>query len=182
MVGDTKFPRNTEDVEEALETLIKANPEAVIMVGPYKPCAAFIKRAKARGFKAKFLNVSFVGMDALIKELGRDGDGVIVTQVMPNPNDSSLPIVKQYLADIKAAGHPPDYMSLEGYVGAAVMVEVLKKTHPLTRGSFISAFEQSDMDLGGLRIAFSPSSHQGLKNIFLTKIQNGKAVTISKLD
>jgi ABC-type branched-subunit amino acid transport system substrate-binding protein len=182
MVGDTKFPRNTEEVDEGLEALIKANPEAVIMVGPYKPCATFIKKAKARGFKAKFLNVSFVGTDALIKELGADGEGVIVTQVMPNPNDSTLPIVKQYLADMKAAGHQPDYMSLEGYAGAAVMVEVLKKTRTLTRESFTATFEQFNMELGGLNVAFSPSSHQGLKNIFLTKIMNGKVLTIHKLE
>ncbi len=127
MAGDSKFQRNTVDVEGGLEELIKANPEAVIMVGPYKPLAVFIKKAKARGFKAKFLAVSFVGMDALIGELGGEGDGVIVTQVMPNPNDSSLPIVKQYLADMKAAGRHSDFMSLEGYVDAAVMVEALKK-------------------------------------------------------
>jgi branched-chain amino acid transport system substrate-binding protein len=182
MAGDTKFARNTEQVDEGLEALVKANPEAVIMVGPYKPCATFIKKAKARGFNPKFLNVSFVGTDALIKELGEKGDGVIVTQVMPNPSDSTLPIVKQYLADMKAAGHEPDYMSLEGYVGAAVMVEALKITRPLTRASFTSAFEQLNTNMGGLKISFDPSNHQGLKDIFLTKILNGKALTITKLD
>lgn len=182
MVGDTKFPRNTEEVSEGLEALIKADPEAVIMIGPYSPCATFIRKAKARGFKAKFLNVSFVGTDALIKELGESGDGVIVTQVMPNPSDSVLPIVKQYLADMKSAGIAPDYMSLEGYVGAAVMVEALKKTRSLTRQSFTASFEQLNMKMGGLEISFSPENHQGLKNIFLTKIQSGKAITIPKLD
>ena len=182
MTGDAKFQRNTEDVEEGLESLIQAKPEAVILVGPYKPCAAFIKKAKIRGFKPKFLNLSFVGTEALIKELGESGEGVIVTQVMPNPDDSTLAVVKQYLADMKAAGHPPDYTSLEGYVGAAVMVEALKKSHPLNRPTFLASFEQLNAKMGGLDISFGPENHQGLKNIFLTRIQNGKAVTISKLD
>ena len=182
LVGDSKFVRNTVDVEEGLSALIKANPEAVVMVGPYKPCAAFIKKAKEQGFRPKFLTVSFVGTDALIQELGADGDGVIVTQVMPNPNDSSLPIVRQYLSDMAVVEHRPDYMSLEGYVDAVVMVEALQKTSPLDRRTFLSTFEGLDTNVGGLNVVFSPSSHQGLKQIFLTKIQKGKAVTISKFD
>jgi len=150
------------------------------MVGTYKPCAAFIKKAKARGFNPKFLNVSFVGTDALIQELGKDGDGVIVTQVMPNPADSSLAVVHQYLSDMKAAGQRPDFMSLEGYVGAMVMVEALKKTSPLTRASFLSTFEGLKMNAGGLNVSYSPSNHQGLDQIFLTKIENEKAVTITR--
>ncbi|HET6465111.1 MAG TPA: ABC transporter substrate-binding protein [Nitrospiria bacterium] len=182
LVGDSKFPRNTVDVDEGLEALIKANPEAVIMVGTYKPCAAFIKKAKARGFNPKFLNVSFVGTDALIQELGKDGNGVIVTQVMPNPTDSALTVVKQYLSDMKAAGQRPDFMSLEGYVDAVVMVEALKKTSPLTRASFISTFEGLKMNAGGLNVSFSSNNHQGLDQIFLTKIQNEKAVTITRFE
>lgn len=181
LVGDSKFARNTVEVDEALEALVKANPEAVIMVGPYKPCAAFIKKAKARGFAPKFLNVSFVGTDALIEELGKDGDGIIVTQVMPNPGDSSEVIIKQYLSDIKAAGGEPNFVSLEGYVGAKIMVDVLRKTAPLTRNAFLSAFEKLTSSEGGLNVAFSQSNHQGLQQIFLTKIEKGKAMTILKL-
>jgi len=182
LVGDSKFPRNTVDVDEGLEALIKADPEAVIMVGTYKPCAVFIKKAKSRGFNPRFLNVSFVGTDALIQELGKDGNGVIVTQVMPNPTDSSLAVVKQYISDMKAAGQRPDFMSLEGYVDAVVMVEALKKTSPMTRASFITTFEGLKMNAGGLNVSFSSNNHQGLDQIFLTKIQNEKAVTITRFE
>jgi len=182
LAGDSKFVRNTVDVEEGLQALIKENPEAVVMVGPYKPCAAFIRKAKEKGFHPMFLTVSFVGTDALIKELGADGDGVIVTQVMPNPSDSPLPIVRQYLADMAAVEHKPDFMSLEGYVDAVVMVEALQKSSSLDRTSFLSAFEGLDASVGGLNIAFSPSSHQGMRQVFLTKIHKGKAVTISKFE
>jgi branched-chain amino acid transport system substrate-binding protein len=102
--------------------------------------------------------------------------------VMPNPNDSSLPIVKQYLSDMKAAGHHSDFMSLEGYVDAAVMVEALKKASSLTRPSFLSSFEGLNINVGGLIVGLSPTNHQGLKQIFLTKIEHGKAITITKFD
>jgi len=181
LVADSKFQRNTVDVDEGLQEIIKADPEAVVIVGTYRPCAAFIRKALAKGFHPKFLTLSFVGTDALIKELGSDIEGVFVTQVMPNPRDSALPIVKQYLSDIAAAGHSPDFTSLEGYVDAIVMTEALKRTSPLTRSGFINTFETLKMYLGGLEIAFSPTDHQGLKQIFLTKIEKGKAITITKL-
>lgn len=183
LVGDGKYTRNTVEINEALEVLKNANPEAIIMVGTYKPCAEFIKRAKSQSFKPKFLNISFVGTYALIQELGSDGDGVIVTQVVPNPIDSPLPIVKQYKEDMALAGRGAlDFTSLEGYIDAVVLVEGLKKTESLTRSSFISTMEGMDLNVGGLTVSFSPSNHQALKQVFLTKIEKGKAVSISKLE
>jgi branched-chain amino acid transport system substrate-binding protein len=183
LTGDGKYARNTVEIADGLEAVIKANPEAVIMVGTYKPCAEFIKKAKSQGFKPRFLNVSFVGTYALIQELGSEGDGVIITQVVPNPIDSSLPIVKQYKEDMSTAGRGSfDLTSLEGYIDAAVLVEGLKKADSLTRSSFLSAMEGLKVTIGGLNISFSPSNHQALKEVFLTKIEKGKAVSISKLD
>jgi branched-chain amino acid transport system substrate-binding protein len=183
LAGDGKYTRNTIEIDEGLAELKKANPEAVIMVGTYKPCAEFIKKAKSQGFKPKFLNVSFVGTYALIQELGSDGDGVIVTQVVPNPIDSTLPIVKQYKQDMIVAGRGSfDLTSLEGYIDTAVLVEALKKADPLTRSSFLAALDTLNVTIGGLNVSFNPSNHQALKEVFLTKIEKGKAVSISKLD
>ncbi len=183
IVGEGRFPRNTEAIEEGLAALRKANPGAVIMVGTYKPCAVFIKKARATGFNPLFLNVSFVGTEALIRELGDQGDGVIITQVMPNHRDSALPIVRQYQRDMKAAGHgTTDFTSLEGYVGAAVLVEALKRAASLTRASLIESLDGLNTDLGGLKVSFSRVDHQGLKQVFLTRIENGRAVTITRFD
>lgn len=180
LVGDGKYQRNTVDVDAALETLMKANPEAVIMFCPYTPCAAFLKKAKERGFSPRFLLFSG-GAAPLAHEAGKASDGVLMTQVVPNPSDSSLPIVKEYLSDMKAVGLIPDLTSLESYIGAKVLVEALKKTVPLTREGLISTLEEFRMDGEGLEVWFSPTQHQGLHQVFLTKIENGKVVTIQNL-
>lgn len=180
LVGDGKVERNTQNVDGALETLIKANPEAVIMVAPHMPAAAFLKKAKARGFDRKFLGFAF-GTNALIHEAGKAADGVIMTQTVPNPSDNPLPIVKEYLSDIKAAGLSPDPMSLEMYLAAKVLVEALKRTVPLTRDSLISTLESLRMDAGGLEVSFSPADHQGSHQVFLTRIENEKVITIRNL-
>ncbi len=180
LVGDGKVERNTRNIDGALETLMKANPDAVIMIAPHVPCAAFLKEAKARGFSPKFLAFAF-GTNALIHEAGKAANGVIMTQTVPNPSDSALPLVKEYLSDIKAAGRTPDPMSLEMYLAAKAMVEALKRTVPLTREAFISTLENFKMDAGGLEVSFSPTDHQGLRQVFLTKIENDEVVTISHL-
>src|SRR5581483_8922687 len=169
LVGGGKYERNTSDVDGALEALMKANPEAIIMFCPYTPCAAFIKKAKARGFTPRFLHPG-VGTTPLIHEAGRDADGLIITEVMPTPEQSSLPIVKEFVSDMRGAGRVPDFESLESYLGAKVMVEALKRTAPLTREAFLSTLERLRIDAGGLEISFSPTDHQGLHRVFLTKV------------
>lgn len=182
LAGEGKYKRNTTDVDDGLAALKAANPEAVIMVGAYKACAAFVKKARASGFNPKFLNVSFVGTADFIKEAGSDGEGVYITQVVPSPYDPASPLVTQYQADMKADGKSEyGFTSLEGYVDAVVLVEALKKTGPaLGRESFLKAFEGLNFDLGGLKIAYSPTNHQGIKGIFYTVVKGGKAVPITK--
>jgi len=183
LTGEGKYVRNTVDVGGGLSALKAANPEAVVMVGAYKACAEFVKQARASGFNPKFLNVSFVGTSNFINEAGSAGEGVYITQVMPSPFDDTSAIVKQYQADMKKAGKQSEfeYSSLEGYVDAVVLVEVLNKAgNSLTRGTFLSAFESLNMDLGGLKVSYSPENHQGSRAIFYTVIKNGKAEPITK--
>ncbi len=178
--GEGRYKRNTTNVDKALKKLIKANPEAISMVGTYKAMAAFIKKAKKKGFTPKFLNVSFVGTAAIIKELGVDGNGVLISQVMPLPTKSSLKIVKQYQTDMKNAGHSTfDYVTLEGYFDAVVFVEALKGAGKnLTKDSFLKSLNKLNKDFGGLKVKYSKKDHQGLKKIYLTEIKDGKVVEI----
>lgn len=180
IAGEGTFERNTENVDAGLAALKAASPDAVVMVGTYKAMAAFIKKAKARGFNPVFLNVSFVGTAALVKELAGAGDGVIITQVMPSPYDASLPIIRQYQNDMKAAGQADlDYTDLEGYIDAVVFVETLKKAgNNLTQETFIKAAESMNANAGGLNFSFSQTNHQAMSRIYLTKISGNKVVAV----
>lgn len=181
LAGKGTYKRNTVDVADGLNLLKQGNPKAVIMVGTYKACAAFIKAAKAGGVKAVFCNISFVGTSALIKELGSEGEGVVISQVLPSPTDASMPVVKEYQAAMKAAGREEfDYTSLEGYIAALVYAEALKKAgKDLTRGGFLGALENLKTSLGGLEVEFSAASHQALKRVYLTVVRDGKATPVT---
>jgi ABC-type branched-subunit amino acid transport system substrate-binding protein len=180
LAEEARYKRNTVDVDEGLAKIKAAQPEAVIFVGTYKSLAATVKKAKAMGITAKFLTVSFIGTSEFIKEAGSEGDGVYITQVMPSPDDASIPLVKQYQQDMKGGDH--NYTSLEGYANAVVLVEALKKAGAApTRAGLVGAMEGLSTDIGGVKIAYSSASHQGAKQVFITKVQGGKAVSVTKL-
>ncbi len=84
-----RYTRNTTHVEDALGAILDADvePKAIIMVGAYAPCATFIGMARKELPHTLFLNVSFVGSNALLNALGAESEGVIVTQVVPHFDD-----------------------------------------------------------------------------------------------
>lgn len=180
MASTASYERNTVAVKSAVAQLSQVSPDAVIMIGAYKPCAEFIKLAKDLGMTSKFANISFVGTTKLVEEVGAAGDGTYISQVMPSPADGTVPVVKECTA---ALGRQPTYGELEGFVDAKVLVEALKKTgQNLTREAFEAAVEgMKEYDAGGLPISFGAGDHQGSDKVFFTKIESGKAVSIDKI-
>ena len=178
--AEARYKRNTMDIDPAIDAMKQAQPDAIVFAGTYKQLAAAVRKAKAAGISARFMTVSFIGTENFISEAGSDGDGVYITQVMPPPGDAAVPIVREYLAEMKGTG--VGYTSLEGYIDAAVLVEALKKAgREPTRTGLIAALESFSDDVGGLKIAFSPGSHQGSTAVFLTRVQGGKAVVQPKV-
>lgn len=169
--------RNTVDVKAAVTSLVKAQPQAVVMISAYTSCAAFIREMKKTGAAPTFWNVSFVGSKALAKELGNDGRGVQISQVVPFPWDSSVPVVKEYehaLRDVK--GEEPGFGTLEGYLAAKVMVEGLRRAGKrLDRETFVRAMEAiADYDAGGFRVSYAPDNHSGSRFVDLTIISRNQ--------
>jgi len=166
--------RNTVDVGAAVQAIGKAEPQAVVMISAYKSCAAFVKAMHAAGFRPQFINVSFVGSRALAKEIGVEGRGVAVSQVVPFPWNIGLPIVKEYQQRLEAFTGKQDFSftSLEGYIAAKVLVEGLQRTgKDLTRERFVNAMEtMRDVDVGGFAVTFTPANHNGSKFVELTVI------------
>lgn len=186
LVAEGTYERNTVAVKSALLTLKRAEPEAVVMVGAYKPVAEFIKLARKVEFNPVFVNISFVGATALAKELGSDGKGVVVSQVVPFPWDASLGVVKDYQAAIKAADAKaePDFVSLEGYLVGRLAIAALDKAGAnLTRDGLIKIIKETGkFDIGGLPMTFGPDKNDGMDKVFMTVIQaDGSFKPVEKL-
>lgn len=173
--GEGTFERNTRAVGGALRMLKRAQPQAVVMCGTYGPSAEFIKRAHTAGFHPTFVNISFVGANALARELGAAGEGVIVSQVVPFPWDTSQKVVAEYQAALRALDPelPPDFVSLEGYLSGRLTAAALKLAGPNpTRAGLLRAInEVGQFDIGGSLIAVGSKAPEAPPKVFLTVIQ-----------
>lgn len=186
LVAEGTYQRNTTAVKTALLSLRKAEPEAIVMVGAYKPLAEFIKLARKLKMDPVFVTISFVGSNALAAELGDQGTGVVISQVVPFPWDSSIPLVAQYTEDLKAydAALEPGFVSLEGYkVGRLTIMALEKAGKDLTRENFLDAiYNTGNFDLGGVTLTYGAGDNQGSDNVFLTVIQaDGSFTAVEKL-
>ncbi|SDB55429.1 ABC-type branched-chain amino acid transport system, substrate-binding protein [Desulfonatronum thiosulfatophilum] len=187
-VARGSYTRGTLDIKEGLDAIAESEAEAVIMVGTYDACAKFIKQARARGFFPIFHNVSFVGSEELARILGRDGEGVIITQVVPPPDSlesqALLWGVVEYLERHQRAfpEDQPNLVALEGYINAKVLVEGLRRAgRNLNRAKFIDAIQSiKNYSLGiANTLSFSPTNHQGLERVYFTIIRNGRLVILT---
>jgi ABC-type branched-subunit amino acid transport system substrate-binding protein len=167
-------------VENAVASLVLAKhpPRAIVMVGAYAPSAKFIQLCRESGLRALFLNVSFVGSLPLAKALGRTDAPVIVMQVVPSPLDMSLPIVREYVADLQALDPTavPGFGDLEGYIAARIFIAGLEKVKGVpTRESIIDALEGlGKFDLGlGEPLELGPEEHQASHRVWPTILKNG---------
>ena len=171
------YPRNTISVKTALIDLQQGNPEAVIMIGAYKPVSTLVLWARHIGLDSVFMTVSFVGSNALARELNATGEvvkGVYVTQVVPFPTDDTIPVVRAY-QDALAAYEPnavPGFVSLEGYLAGLLAIAGLEACgREVDRQCFLDALHEPSLtDISGFALSLDADDNQGSDAVFLTTI------------
>lgn len=166
--------RNSTNVASSAQTIAKSGAQAVIISAGANTASAFIKEMKKLGSGAQFCLLSSVGAKTLAAQLGDDGRGVEVSQVVPLPYSDSEPLGREYL---KRIGGPAkaSFASLEGYIAANIFVEALKKSGKVpTRETFIDALDKLGLiDLRGYRVKFSADNHNGSSLVELTVLGTG---------
>ncbi len=142
LIAEGTYRRNTLSVTQALYDIRASKPEAIVMVGAYKPVALFIKRYRKIGkTKTIFCNISFVNADELVKELRYNTKNMIFSQIVPSYNNLNIPIVKEYRSMLKK-DYPAikyGFVSLESYIAAKINVEALEQIKGyITRRKFLA--------------------------------------------
>ncbi|MDZ4359835.1 MAG: ABC transporter substrate-binding protein [Variovorax sp.] len=162
-VATATVERNSVDVAAAVATINASRPDAVVQISAYKSCAAYIRAARAAGYGGTFYNVSFVGTQALADELGKDGAGVVVSQVVPTPYSASKPIAREFIEAIGKGGNKvqPNFSSMEGFLSAKLFTEGMRRAGSrITRDSFINGMESiGDQSFGGFSVSLGPNDH-----------------------
>jgi branched-chain amino acid transport system substrate-binding protein len=153
-VASASVPVNSDKVQAAVASIMKAQPQVVIQVALFNTTAAFIRQMRKAGYAGAFMNFSVVGLDPLFTALGKEIGGVVVSQVVPSPRSVTIPIVKEYLAAIETSDQTASYESLEGFIAAKTFAEAVRRAGK----GFDSASLQktlasmTDYDVGGFRV------------------------------
>jgi branched-chain amino acid transport system substrate-binding protein len=207
IVAEATYPRGAkfeDDVRPAVGALQKAGVDVVLCTGAYQGCGAFVRSARDAGWHVPISNVSFVGSDAMLGLLSKSGKAagrdytrnLVNSQVVPSYDDVSLPGVVEYravmdrynpavpeaLRDEKYTAQKYSFISLEGMVNAKVIVEGLRRAGPQpTRAAFRAALESlRNFELGiGSPVTFSSERHQGLDNVYFTRVENDRWVPVA---
>lgn len=166
--------RNTVDVAASVKAIVPAQPDAIVQVSAYKSCAAFIRESRKAGFGGTFYNVSFVGTQALADELGKEGAGIVVSQVMPSPYNPARQIAREFIEAVKAGGKDAqaNFSSMEGYLAARVFVEGARRAGAkLTRDTLITGLESIGTQLlGEFQVSFGPDNHVASRFVELSML------------
>lgn len=179
------YERNSSAVKAAVFHIAEANPEAVIMIGAYRPVAKAISLLRM-DTDPVFMAVSFVGSNALAQELGDGAAGVYVTQVVPTPDDTEIPVVAEYRAAIGEIDPDavPGFVSLEGYLAGRLAIVALEACGAeLSRECFLdSYYALQSIDLSGVSLNYGPGDNQGSDAVLLTVIdQDGRFMPVANL-
>jgi branched-chain amino acid transport system substrate-binding protein len=206
IAAEATYRRGTkysENLRRQVEILRKSNADAVISIGAYAACAAFIRDARDAGWNVPIANVSFVGSEFLINLLMNTGRekkrdytfNLINSQVVPSYEDTTLAAVRQYRKymdkynpmlphRLSEADYGPlrySFVSFEGFLNAKLLVEILKRLGRNPRKSDIRETVEKIRNLNiGIdeRVSFGPDKHQGLNKVYFTTCENGRFVPL----
>ncbi len=205
MVGEATYRRGTNfnnSMRKQVEILKQSQPDAVICIGAYAACAAFLRDAVDHGLRVPIANLSFVGSENLLKLIreGRDSsrdytDLLVNSQVVPSYEDTSIAAVREYRelmarhdpqvpAELLKEEYTPSahsFVSLEGFLDAKLMVELLHRLGDDPRRSQLerAAFSIDNFDLGiGEMVSFDSSSRQGLDKVYYTVVDQNRFITL----
>ncbi len=205
IAGEATYRRGekfTGSMRKQVEILKASDPEAVICIGAYAACAAFARDAVDLGLRVPIANLSFVGSENLLKLLteGQDNSDsytqlLVNSQVVPSYEETSTPAVKEYREMMQQyAPQTPEelvkedytpfaqsFVSLEGFLNAKLMVEILRRLGDDPQRSQLedAVFSIRDFDLGiGEQVSFGPDRRQGLQRVYYTVVENGRFVTL----
>lgn len=165
LVGSVAIKNDGSDAAERAVELAKLKPKAVVLSVTNDVAAKFITAYRAAGGETAFYSFSFLNGQKLFQDIKKDAAGVVISQVVPYPWNSAMPVIAEYQAAMKKIGATEfSYASLEGYVAAKVMVEGLKRAGPNpTADSLQKGLESfKTLDIGGIAVSYRPGEHRGL--------------------
>lgn len=173
-----KYDRSKPDFSAIAPKVVASEAQAVLFIGSGQAVADGVAAIRKAGSRAQIVTLSNNASTGFIKQLGENARGTIVTQVFPYERSLAAPIVNEARDMARARGGIEiTPATIEGFAGAKVLVEGLKRAGPNpTREKLRTALESfKRLDIGGLEVTFGPADHTGLEFVDLSIIgEDGK--------
>jgi branched-chain amino acid transport system substrate-binding protein len=165
-------PAGADKLDAALKTVLQQTPQAIVLVSLSGTTANAIRKLRKSGYSGSFMAFSIVGIDPLYAELGKDIGGIVISQVVPSPRPSAIPIVKEYRAAVDNSDQTPSYEGLEGFIAVKVAGEAVRRAG---RGFTTASLQRvmtamTDYDVGGFRVNLRPGLRDASRTIDLISI------------
>lgn len=163
-------------IRSAADALAKAQPDAVIVIAAGAGAFNFVKEFRhTTSGSAQLYALSPADSFGFVKVAGVEAArGVVISQAIPYPGHRALAVVRDYHRLMKqyAPDKPFSFYSLEGLMGAKIVVEALRRAGPSpTRAKVIAALNtMKDYDLGDFTVSYTPAARAGSKVVDLTII------------
>lgn len=175
LLATSSYNKELNDIEAAAKAMAAANLDTVIFAGLEQPAGKFLARLRTLGSSAQLYGLSFIDARSLARYAGSENArGSGLTQVMPYPFSSNLPIIKEYRAAMKKYAPKTDisYLGFEMFVGCRVFEEGMKKAGANATGAeLINALESlGKIDVGGFVVHYGPENRLGSRFTDITVV------------
>lgn len=172
--GVASVESNSSDAGTAAAKIASVSPEVVLIGLAGKPTIDFVKAIRLQRKGLPLYALSVMGAAATLKAMGDDATGIVISQVVPLPSNTIVPVVREFQQAWKATGATlePSHLALEGYINARVFAEALRRAGSSpTRASFIDkTWNLKRYDLGGFEVNFTESDKNASRFVELTMV------------
>lgn len=159
-----KFDRKLVDIERTAAEVKRADADTIVLVGAGQAVVAGIQALRGLDIKVPIATLSNNASSGFVKALGDHARGIMVTQVFPDERLATMPLTRDASELARKANVPLTPAMMEGFAAAKVTVEALRRcAGACSRADLVRSLDTLDMDLGGMKIAYSPTHHSGLE-------------------
>jgi branched-chain amino acid transport system substrate-binding protein len=172
VVADMPFKSDITpaQLDELARRIRSTQAQVVFNHGSAGTYEKLVRATLAQGNRNVFYGVNS-GSTQLAHNLGDLARGMVFAQIVPSPWERKTALARAYQVDY-ARAYPDrefSYGSLEGYLTARALVQALELAGPNpTRASFIAGLQNTDLDIEGLAVRYTPQAHTGLSFVDLS--------------
>jgi branched-chain amino acid transport system substrate-binding protein len=157
------YLRGMVDFKEIVEKIKSFEPSSIFLFSVTSSAMSLIRQMEIKNLVGTDIIVNSILTTAELNSFVKaKGLNLISSHVMPNIQTSSLEIVKEYKRNSNKLGYPLDPFGLEGYIGASLFIDILKKIDEKpTKENIIKYIEGiKNYKFKGLELNFNPKDRQ----------------------